>query len=532
MKRAGNLYNKMLSHEMMEKVYSGVMKGKHRKTDPTSISFMIKNNKEYYLAECCRILEERLFKPSKPRESIRIDKGSGKLRLIQAPRLWPDQFVHWSIMLQLQPIFMRGMDAWCCASVKGRGTLYAKDFIEKCLDDSIDDRRAYKDRVRFKYRYCLKMDIRKYFAHIDRNILMQKLRNKIKDEEMLDLCQKIIDSVPGEGIPLGYYTSQWFANFYLQEFDHYLREVLMPKYGVTVYLRFMDDMIILGSNKRKLRMLRAEINAYLNTINLELKPEEIIDLHEKEVTFIGFNFTYGKTTIRENIVNNMVKARNRCYGHGKKFTIKNLMSLNSYYGWVKHSDTKQLFKELGCNHSHELRHVTEMLNKKKIESEASGEAFKHLEIEERIKDLKAAEEHDDRVLVRYYPNQDEARVVARCSYQFPDEEEYQAKKRRQAEELAEQKKKNAKARYLRKQAKKHANGVYDYNPTAEIFFGDRPADVVRSEYNENIRINDEIERQNWDQVGPKINYAKPQTEADRKRYTMSKKEKRKMRQHR
>lgn len=55
--------------------------------------------------------------------------------------------------------------------------------------------------------------------------------------------------------------------------------------------------------------------------------------------------------------------------------------------------------------------------------------------------------------------------------------------------------------------------------------------MVRSEYNENIKINDEIEKQNWEQVGPKVNYVKPQTEAERKRYTMSKKEKRKMRQY-
>lgn len=521
MKRVGNLYNKMLSHEMMDKVYAGVMKGKHRKNDPTSLAFMIKNNKEFYQAECCRMLEERSFKPAKPRESIRIDKGSGKLRLIQAPRLWPDQFVHWAIMLQIQPILMRGMDKWCCASVKDRGTLYAKNFIEKCLDDSIDDRRKPRDRVRNKYRYCLKMDIRKYFAHIDKDILMDKLRHVIKDEEILTLCKKILDSAPGPGIPLGYYTSQWFANFYLQGLDHYLREVLMPKYGVEIYVRFMDDMIILGSNKRKLRYLKNEINTYIHPLNLELKEESsVIDLHKDEVSFIGFNFTYGKTTIRENIVTNMIKAKNRCYG--KKYKIKNLMSLNSYHGWFKYSDTKQLYKDLGCNHELDLEHLRRLLSKKHMEDLKSGALTRHLDIEARIRDLKVTEEHNDRVLVRYYEEKDETRIVARSNYQFPDEDEYQAKKRKQAEDLAKQKKENARARRLRKQAKKHAKGIYDYNPTAEIFFDDRPAEVVRAEYNRNIKMNDDLERQRWREECPRLPTPKPKKEVKERHVTPKK----------
>lgn len=483
----------MLSHEMMDKVYAGVMKGKHRKTDPTSLTFMIKNNKEYYLAECCKMLEERKFKPSKPRESLRIDKGSGKLRLIQAPRLWPDQFVHWVIMLQLQPIFMRGTDAWCCASIKDRGTLYAKNFIEKRLDNSLDETRSPKKRVTYKYRYCLKMDIRKYFAHVDRDILMDKLRHIIKDEEILALCKSILDSVPGEGIPLGYYTSQWFANFYLQDFDHYMREVLMPKYGLDIYIRFMDDMLLLGSNKRKLEQIKNEISEYLFTLKLELKPDSVvIDLHESEVSFIGFNFTYGKTTIRENIVNNTVKAINRC--RGKKYRITNLISLNSYHGWFKYSDTKQLYKKLGGNHELDLVNLRKLYAKKRIEDIKSGKATAHIEIENRIRNLKDAEEHNDRVLVRYYPNKDEARIVARSNYQFPDEAEYQAKKIREAEERAKIKKENAKARYRRKQAKKHAKGIFDYNPTAEIHFSGRPAKEVRREYNQNIKDNSNIEK--------------------------------------
>lgn len=490
-KRVGNLYDKMLNAEQMDKVYKGVMKGKHRKDDPTSISFMIKNNKDYYLTEVCRMLEYREFKPHKPRHSIRRDKGSGKLREIQAPVLWPDQFVHWAMMLQLQPIFAKGMDHWCCASVKDRGTLYAKNFIEKLLDDSDDENKAPKDRVRNKYKYALKLDIRKYFAHVDREILMAKIRAKVKDEEMIELCRKIIYSVPGQGIPLGYYTSQWFANFYLQDFDHYLREVIMPRHGVKIYLRFMDDMFLAGSNKRKLERVRAEIEQYLATLKLELKPGSLINLHEEPLVFIGYQFSYGKTTLRENIVDNMVKANRKLYKG--KFTIKKLESFNSYNGWVQSSDTHELSEKIliGSRKIERMK-LIELLSKRKTELVANGTFDKIAEIEQRIAELRAAEQGpNDKVLIRYYSNRDEARIVARTNYKMPGEDEYKAKLAAQAKKEAEEREKRKATKKKRK--RKHRPGR-PYYPSAMIAFDDGDkgrAEVIRS-YNDEINFNNEV----------------------------------------
>lgn len=136
MKRVGYLYEQLYKTETCQKAYAGVMKGKHRKFDPTSIAFTIRNNSDYYIHETGRILYEHKFKPSKPHEFLRYDKGSHKLRKIQAPRIFPDQFVHWAVIIVLMPYLKRGMDHYCCASVKGRGTSYAKDALEKALDDS------------------------------------------------------------------------------------------------------------------------------------------------------------------------------------------------------------------------------------------------------------------------------------------------------------------------------------------------------------------------------------------------------------
>lgn len=461
MKRVGNLYEGMVSIELIEKAYAGVMKDKHQKTTPGSIAFMIRMNKDYYIAEVGRILSERAFKPAKPRCSKRIDRGSGKIRDIQAPRIFPDQFVHWAIILQLQPILSKGMDDWCCASVKGRGTLYAKNFIEKKLDNSNNENR--KIPVERQYKYCLKMDIRKFFQNINKDILMQKLERKVKDKEMLKICSDIIYSTYGTGIPLGYYTSQWFANFYLQDFDHNLREKLMPKYGVDTYLRYMDDMIILGSNKRKLNQLMKEIQNYLmSELGLELKNTScVFDISEREIDFIGFKFSYGKTTLRKSILHNIKLANGELYKG--KFTLKQLRVAGAYNGWLKHSNTKEFQEEhLQGTRELELHKLSEYARRDTMEYYSSKKYAHSVQVEKDILDLRNETQNpDDHVLIRYYPDTDEIRVVARTKFEFPDEKAYRA--RLEAE-------KKAKETNKKKKRRKHRPGT-PYYPSAEIYYG-------------------------------------------------------------
>lgn len=473
MKRVGNLYDKMISLKMMEKVYAGVMKGKHHKYEPGSKAFMIRMNKDYYMAEVGRMLQERSFKPSRPKVSTRWDPGCQKFREIKAPKLFPDQFVHWAIMLQLQPIFMKGMDDWCCASIKDRGILYAKNFIERKLDNSLNSKRAIP--VEKQYKYCLKMDIRKFFDNVDRDILMGKLRKKIKDKEMLDLCKKIIDSVPRKGIPLGYYTSQWFANFYLQDFDHNLREKLMPSYNVDTYVRYMDDMIILGSNKRKLQRLMNDISTYLHdNLNLELKEtSSIFAIEDRDIDFIGFRFSYGKTTLRKKILRRAKAANNRLYDG--KFTLRNLRSMNAYKGWLDQTDTKTYsINYLIGNRDYESSRLKDALNKQRDEYAVSS-TYRHIEkISADMIKLKEETQGDDHVLIRYYKDTDSIKVVARSTFQFPDRDEY-------LKELEEQRNKS--------KNKKKGNVINNY-PSAEIYFSNQEPRKCANDYNLEIAIDE------------------------------------------
>jgi RNA-directed DNA polymerase len=84
------------------------------------------------------------------------------------------------------------------------------------------------------------LDIKKFYPNIDHQILKQLLRRKFKDEDLLWLLDEIIDSAPG--LPIGNYLSQYFANFYLTYFDHWIKEVK----GVEYYFRYADDLVILS----------------------------------------------------------------------------------------------------------------------------------------------------------------------------------------------------------------------------------------------------------------------------------------------
>ena len=106
-------------------------------------------------------------------------------------------------------------------------------------------RRAKRDWDQY---YILKMmDVTKYFQNIDKRILWEILKRKIKDRKLLWLTRTILLSTKGmKGLPLGNYTSQMFANIYLNEIDQYAKHKLKCKF----YFRYMDDIVILCQNKK------------------------------------------------------------------------------------------------------------------------------------------------------------------------------------------------------------------------------------------------------------------------------------------
>lgn len=259
-----------------------------------------------------------------------------KKRTIIVPRYY-EQIVHHMTVNVLIPIFERGMYEHSYASLPGRGAHKGKKVIEKWIR---------KDAKNVKY--CLKMDVKKFFDSIPHDILLEKLEKKIHDEKFLGILREII-SVTDTGLPLGFYTSQWLANWYLQDLDHYIKEQLRAVH----YMRYMDDMVIFGSNKRELHRIRAAIDEYLKTnLGLELKGDwqvfrfDYIDRDGNHrgrlLDYMGFRFYRDRTTIRRSI---MLKATRKARRIGKKEkpSIYEVRQMTSYLGWIDCTDTYGMY---------------------------------------------------------------------------------------------------------------------------------------------------------------------------------------------
>ena len=274
------------------------------------------------------MLVNHSYKPSPYRIKTIVEGPKRKVRKISVPRFYPDQIVQWAILLQIIPILSKGMDPFTCGSIPGRGISYAARYLKRWLQN---DPHGTK--------YCLKLDIHHFYQSIRHDRLKGMLRRKFKDQELLSLLDLIIDST-STGLPIGNVTSQWFANFYLQGFDHYVREQLHAKY----YIRQMDDMVVLGPNKRKLGKIERAIMAYLDGIGLQLSERQKFLVDSRGIDFLGYRFFHNKTILRRTL---MLKATRKVKRTAKRksWSAHNCASILSYVGWIKHSNSYNLYQK-------------------------------------------------------------------------------------------------------------------------------------------------------------------------------------------
>lgn len=333
MKTYKGLYENCLNKDFIRQEIKEAAKGKRKRRDVKRIL----NDIENYTNIIYNLLITESYEPRLPHETIIKEGTKNKTRVIRKIRFF-DQIMHHIIIDSCKPAFMRGMYAYCCGSVPDRGAHYAKKHIEKWI------RQDYKNT-----KYCAQMDITHYFESVDHEVLKRRLRQRIKDERMLKLLDKIIDS-GGEGMPLGFYTSQWFANYILEGLDHYIKEQLHIKY----YVRYMDDMIIWGANKRQLHKARTAIAAYLDKeLNLKLKSNWQVfrfvytDKTGKErgraLDFLGFRFYRNKTILRKSLMHRITRSAARI-GKKDRPTYYDAVSMLSYMGWIQNSNSYIMYE--------------------------------------------------------------------------------------------------------------------------------------------------------------------------------------------
>jgi retron-type reverse transcriptase len=244
-----------------------------------------------------------------------------KERIIFRLPYFPDRIVHHAVMNILEPVFVSIFTANTYSCIKKRGIHAAANAIKVALKDNSGTQ------------FCLKLDIKKFYPSVDHDILKQLIRRKFKDQDLLWLLDEIIDSA--DGLPIGNYLSQYFANFYLTYFDHWMKEELLIKY----YFRYADDMVILSDNKPYLHRILAEITNYLQEkLNLTVKDNyQVFPVEARGIDFVGYVFRHSYVLLRKSIKQSFARmlARNR-----------NPQSLASYRSWAIHCNSRHLLKKL------------------------------------------------------------------------------------------------------------------------------------------------------------------------------------------
>lgn len=314
MKRKNNLYGTIISVDNLRIADKKARKGKQNQY---GVQLHIENE-EQNLQQLHLMLKQRTYTTS---EYVTFKVFEPKEREVFRLPYFPDRITHHAIMNVLEPVFVSTFTRDTYSCIKGRGIHAAARALQKALKDVPGTT------------YCLKLDIKKFYPSVDHDVLKTLLRRKFKDNDLLWLLDEIIDSA--DGLPIGNYLSQYFANFYLTYFDHWIKEEKRVQY----YFRYADDIVILSSNKPYLHQILAEIRIYLSIeLKLQIKSNyQVFPVAARSIDFVGYRFYHTHTLLRKRIKQNFARML------AKR---KNAASIASYKGWAKHANTKHLLKKL------------------------------------------------------------------------------------------------------------------------------------------------------------------------------------------
>lgn len=330
MKRLNNIFEKIIDIDNLKNAHKNARKDKSHYKEV----IMVDNDLDKYMIEIQQMLIDKTYIIDKYDVSIIHDKG--KDRILHKLAYYPHRIIQWAVMLQIENAFRKYLCYHSCASIPGRGIERAFKLCKK-----------YVQKYKYNTKYCLKIDVKKFYPSIDKNILKQKLRRLFKDKDLLWLLDLIVDSFPEEkGVPIGSYCSQYFANFYLSEFDHWLKEIKKEKYVI----RYMDDIIILGNDKTHLHNLCKEIKEYWkNNLKLEMKKNyQVFPTNKRGVDFVGYRVFEDYVLLRKSSVKRLKTKTRRIYRkikNNKKLKYRDFCSFNSHVGFSKYYDHYRLFSK-------------------------------------------------------------------------------------------------------------------------------------------------------------------------------------------
>ncbi len=334
-----NQFYKKLTFEKLLQAHYRARKHKAYKNEVIKFEFNLENNlvniQNRLKNKTYRLGNYFSFKVYEPKE-----------RTIQALP-YQDRIVHqWYVEEFIKPYIIPRFIDTTFACLNDRGTHAAVKEVQKQM-------RIFK-RNHGDF-WILKCDIKRFFYNINPYILYTIMQKYIQDKDLLFLTQILIFNGPinknAIGVPIGNYTSQFFANIYLNELDQYIKRVLKIKN----YTRYMDDFILILKTKKECIHVKKQIEDFLHSnLRLELNAKSRYYPYKMGVNFCGYRIFLTHRLLRlssKKKIKKNVKKWNQKFETNSLDLEHTMQQLNSWLGHVEHCNAYNLKQKVlnNCN---------------------------------------------------------------------------------------------------------------------------------------------------------------------------------------
>ncbi len=329
--RNGELFARLVDPAHLIRSATTAAKGKRRKEDVARFLLDLE-------PECLRLAEELRSGAWTPGAFRTFRVRDPKPRLISAAP-FADRVVHHALVSVMEPCFERRFVPCSFACRVGRGTHAAL-------------RRA--KLLASRHRYVLRGDLVKFFPSLDHDIVKREVRRVVADERFLAVLERVIDGsneqepvfawFPGDdlftptehrrGLPIGNLTSQFLANVVLDRLDH----AVMDDAGFGAYVRYCDDLLVFGDDRRLLAALRERLVVVLADLRLKLH-ERKGGLHRSTATlpFLGFVLRKGRYRLKRASVERATRRLTRRRKAHEAGVLSGADLTASVRAWIAHA---------------------------------------------------------------------------------------------------------------------------------------------------------------------------------------------------
>lgn len=334
--RRKDVFNLLCEYEDKEKVREAIQSKRYTDLDHAIKMIATEIQKEI-------INQEYRFVPAQYRE--KVDSSSGKIRKICIQNI-KNQLYDYIIVNGLREMLDKRIGYYQCSAIPGKG----QEFGTRALNRWVKDERM---------RIAWKTDIRHYFQTISHEKMKNILEKHVSNPKLLHLAFAMIDEYE-EGLAIGSYLSQYLANLYAAEIYHFIAEDLYKmrkeKGGATERVNLvkhqifqMDDILVIGTSEKDIKMAAKRIEKKINELGLELKKDSsFIDLRTGYADMMGYKVSRRNVTIRPKTYRRIRKCArkiNRMEREGRAIPLQLASRMLSLKGRLVYSDSRRVIKK-------------------------------------------------------------------------------------------------------------------------------------------------------------------------------------------